>query len=123
MHALKQHCGSFLFDNLQQQWLTDEERELREKQKSTTDFVENRFPLKREGQMAKQLSTDPNDSKRLSVAFGDSAKLVTASGPPVESVISVQCAPKEWPLFNAPNLSSLRVTGYKEKGGTMVSII
>lgn len=120
MRALRQHCGSFYFDNLRQQWLTDEERELQERDKSTTELVENRFSLKREGQMAKQ---DPNDSKRLSAAFGDQAKMVTAAAPPVESVISIQCAPKEWPLFNAPNLSSLRVTGYKEKGGTIVSVI
>lgn len=34
--------------------------------------------------------------------------------------ITVKCAPKEWPLFSAPGLSSMRVVGYKEKGGVLV---
>ena len=123
MRALRQHCGSFYFDSLQRQWLTDEEREHQERRKDNKDSVDTWLPQDRDQQMAKQLSADPSDFKRLSAAFGDDAKLVTAAAPPVESVISVQCAPKEWPLFNAPSLSSLRVTGFKEKGGTMVSTI
>jgi hypothetical protein len=46
-------------------------------------------------------------------------------GPEMEGenqVIQVKCAPKEWPLFSAPGLSSMRVVGYKEKGGTLVSV-
>ena len=35
--------------------------------------------------------------------------------------IQVKCAPKEWPLFSAPGLSSMRLVGYKEKGGMLVS--
>lgn len=124
MHALRQHCGSFYSEILQQQWLTDEEREeLQQRKKTSKLSLDKRAsPTGQLDSMAKQLSAGPTDeSKRLSAAFGDDSKMVTAGAPPVESVISVQCAPKEWPLFNAPNLSSLRVTGFKEKGGTMVS--
>ena len=96
-----------------------------ERDKDSNVSVDSWSSRPRGEKMAKQLkSSDPNgDSKRLSVAFGDDAKILTAAAPPVESVITVQCAPKEWPLFNAPSLSSLRVTGFKEKGGTMVSTI
>lgn len=38
-----------------------------------------------------------------------------------EKGITVKCAPKEWPLFSAPGLSSMRVVGFREKGGTLVS--
>ena len=128
MHALRQHCGSFHWDLLQQQWLTEEERELQEKGKNSRVVADRAPSLSREKKMAKQPPSTlappgADDSNRLSVVFGDDAKLVAADAPPVESVISVQCAPKEWPLFNSPNLSSLRVTGCKEKGGTMVSSI
>lgn len=40
-----------------------------------------------------------------------------------QQVIQVKCAPKEWPLFSAPGLSSMRVVGYKEKGGVLVSLV
>ena len=133
MHSLKQHCGSFQWESLQQQWLTDEEREQlqegrdRDSKLAPVDSWPSPSTQKLR-EMAKPLSSSAggppyDDSKRLSVAFGDDAKVLTAAAPPVESVISVQCAPKEWPLFNTPNLSSLRVTGFKEKGGTVVSII
>ena len=133
MHSLKQHCGSFLLESLQQQWLTDEEREqLQERRERDRKLAPvdswSSTSAQTLREMAKPLSSGPggaplDDSKRLSVAFGDDAKVLTAAAPPVESVISVQCAPKEWPLFNTPNLSSLRVTSFKEKGGTVVSII
>ena len=129
MHALKQHCGSFHWDFLQRQWLTDEERELQEKEKHGRALADSCLSPSGDEKMAKQLSTHPQgaagaeDPNRLSVVFGDDAKLVAADAPPVESVISVQCAPKEWPLFNSPNLSSLRVISFKEKGGTVVSSI
>ena len=125
MHALRQHCGSFYFESLQQQWLTDEERELLERDKASKSLLDRQSCRGSGVTMDNRLSVNPppDNSKRLSAAFGDEAKLLTAGAPPVESVISVQCAPKEWPLFNAPNLSSLRVTGFKEKGGTMVSAI
>lgn len=133
MHSLKQHCGSFQWESLQQQWLTDEEREqLQERDRDSklapVDSWSSSSAQKLR-EMAKPLSSSAggppydDDSKRLSAAFGDDAKVLTAAAPPVESVISVQCAPKEWPLFNSPNLSSLRVTSFKEKGGTVVSII
>lgn len=121
MHALKQHCGSFHWDFLQQHWLSEDERELQSKDCKLFDDACS--SLSRDEKMAQLPGAHPDDSKRLSVAFGDDAKLVTAGAPPVESVITVQCAPKEWPLFDAPSLSSLRVTGVKEKGGTMVSTI
>ena len=131
MHSLKQHCGSFQWESLQQQWLTDEEREqLQERSDRDSKLAPVHSWLSPSAQklreMAKPLSSSAgpyDDSKRLSVAFGDDAKVLTAAAPPVESVISVQCAPKEWPLFNTPHLSSLRVTSFKEKGGTLVSII
>ena len=132
MHSLKQNCGSFQWESLQQQWLTDKEREqLQERDRNSklapVDSWSSSSAQKLR-EMAKPLSSSAqgppyDDSKRLSVAFGDDAKVLTAAAPPVESVISVQCAPKEWPLFDTPNLSSLRVTGFKEKGGTVVSII
>ncbi len=34
--------------------------------------------------------------------------------------VVVKCAPKQWPLFGAPGLSSMRVVGYRERGGTLV---
>lgn len=133
MHSLKQHCGSFQLESLQQQWLTDKEREqLQERRERDRKLAPvdswSSTSAQTLREMAKPLSSGPggppfDDSKRLSVAFGDDAKVLTAAAPPVESVISVQCAPKEWPLFNTPNLSSLRVTSFKEKGGTVVSII
>ena len=127
MHSLRQHCGSFQWESLQQQWLTDEERrQLQERDRDSNAPVGSWSSSGTQKlKMAKpSASSGPpfDDSKRLSVAFGDNAKVLTAAAPPVESVISVQCAPKEWPLFNTPNLSSLRVTGFKEKGGTVVSI-
>ena len=30
--------------------------------------------------------------------------------------------PSQWPLFDAPVLSSVRVTGFTENGGTVVSV-
>ena len=133
MHSLKQHCGSFQLESLQQQWLTDKEREqLQERRERDRKLAPvdswSSTSAQTLREMAKPLSSGPggppfDDSKRLSVAFGDDAKVLTAAAPPVESVISVQYAPKEWPLFNTPNLSSLRVTSFKEKGGTVVSII
>ena len=129
MHALRQHCGSFHWDLLQQQWLSEEERELQKKEKDSSVLADSGPSLSREKKMAKQPPSNSlappgaDDSNRLGVVFGDQAKLVAADAPPVECVISVQCAPKEWPLFNSPNLSSLRITGCKEKGGTMVSSI
>ena len=120
-------------ESLQQQWLKDEEREqLQERRERDRKLAPvdswSSTSTQTLREMAKPLSSGPggppfDDSKRLSVAFGDDAKVLTAAAPPVESVISVQCAPKEWPLFNTPNLSSLRVTSFKEKGGTVVSII
>ena len=66
--------------------------------------------------------TDPQGADRGRLASLQSIRALEAA-PPVESVISVQCAPRDWPLFSAPVLSSLRVTGYKDKGGTMVSLV
>ena len=34
---------------------------------------------------------------------------------------AVKGAPREWPLFSAPGISSMRVVNVKEKGGTLVS--
>ena len=48
---------------------------------------------------------------------------VEAPGAGKEQVgFAVKCAPKEWPLFSAPGLSSLRVVNCRNKGGTLVSI-
>jgi len=35
--------------------------------------------------------------------------------------VAVKGAPREWPLFSAPGITSMRVTNVKEKGGTLVS--
>ncbi len=34
---------------------------------------------------------------------------------------AVKGAPRQWPLFSAPVISSLRIINVKEKGGTLVS--
>ena len=88
-HALRQHCGSFLYDNLRREWGDD-----------------------KEGSFA-----DPS---------GNSSSAKPLKDPAMEEedgrAIKVKCAPKQWPLFSAPGLSSMRVVGSREKGGTLVSI-
>lgn len=39
-----------------------------------------------------------------------------------EGKVVVQSAPREWPLFETPMISSMRVTGFANKGGTVVSV-
>ena len=86
-HALRQHCGSFLYDSIRAEWGVPGASDLLDK---------------------------------------GGVEMETAQGGPVmdgdKQVVKVKCAPKEWPLFSAPGLSSLRVVGYKEKGGVLVSL-
>ena len=79
--ALRQHCGSFLHDNIRREWpIQGEEGENRTEEKNMAD-----------------------EDK------GEEGKVV------------LQCAPREWPLFDTPAISSMRITGFENKGGTVVS--
>lgn len=86
-HALRQHCGSFLYDNIRREWGDWET--------STPDKAKPKCKTPSRGAV-----TDMEGE---------------------QMAIRVKCAPKEWPLFSAPGLSSMRVVGCKEKGGTLVS--
>lgn len=107
-HALRQHCGSFLYDSLRAQWLTDEER------------LELEGEFISEEAATKLAMTDPLGSDRGRLASLQSIRALEVA-PPAESVISVRCAPRDWPLFATPTLTSIRVNDYKDKGGTVVS--
>ena len=79
--ALRQHCGSFLHDNIRRDW-----------------------PI--EGAEAENAAEEKN---------------MADEGKGEEGSVVLQCAPKEWPLFDTPAISSMRVTGFENKGGTVVS--
>ena len=40
-----------------------------------------------------------------------------------EGKVVLQCAPREWPLFETHSISSMRITGFANKGGTVVSVL
>ena len=84
-HALRQNCGSFLYDSISREWLSEEERQ-----------AFDRGDLK------------SHTSETTGATMGD-----------IEE--SVSGLPKEWPLFDSPVLSSVRVTGFVEKNGITVS--
>jgi len=46
-------------------------------------------------------------------------KNMADEGKEEEGRVVLQCAPKEWPLFDTPAISSMRVTGFENKGGTV----
>ena len=84
-HALRQNCGSFLYDSISRDWLSEEERQ----------------------------SLDPVHPSQTAV--------MDKEGGEQEAEESVSGLPKEWPLFDSPTLSSVRVTGFVEKRGVNVS--
>lgn len=92
MHALRANCGSYLYENLQQHWLTDEERRVMQEKGSAG--VQS---------LARGLSSDP-DGRHEHETDREKKKL-----------------PPQWPLFASPTLTTIRVTSYKDIGDTIVS--
>ena len=90
-HALRQNCGSFLYDSISQEWLSEEERQ----------------------------AFDRGDLR----SHTREATGSTAAGTMGDIEESVSGLPKEWPLFDSPMLSSVRVTGFVEKNGIAVRVI
>ena len=93
MHALRAHCGSYLYDSIAQQWLTEEERRAMEGQQ-----VAGPLPAQSNG------DGDGAESSDNEQASQDSS------------------AAMQWPLFGSPTLSTIRVTSYTDRGGTIVSL-
>ena len=99
-HALRQNCGSFLYDNIRREWPVQE-------------------------------SSGPTPAsagkKARSKKMEDSEEWahVEADEVPEDAVSLAEQPqpPKEWPLFNMPAISSIRVTGFEVKSetGTVVS--
>ena len=96
MHALRAHCGSYLHDSLRQHWLTEEERRAMEERDSP-------------GVQSPTCAAD-------SVSGGDDQKECDREGP-----AEVSSFPQQWPLFGSPTLTTIRVTSYRDVGGTIVS--
>lgn len=88
-HALRQNCGSFLYDSISRDWLSEEEKRALEVGNRSSDLV--------------------SSGTVKSLAMSD-----------VEESVSI--LPAQWPLFDAPVLSSIRVTGFEEKNGITVSL-
>ena len=89
-HALRQHCGSFLYSNLRQEW----------------------------GDYGKQ----PGEAAAARLSSNSKLHKDNRMEEEEERAVRVKCAPKQWPLFSAPGLSSMRVVGSREKGGILVSL-
>ncbi|CAI8048087.1 Nischarin [Geodia barretti] len=90
MHALRAHCGSYLYDSIAQQWLTEEERRAMEGRQ-----VAGPLPAQSNG------DGDGAESSDNEQASQDSS------------------AAMQWPLFGSPTLSTIRVTSYTDRGGTI----
>lgn len=101
-HALRQHCGSFLYDNIRRDWLSD----------NATEPAQS-------GKEASSVSLQLGSDSLSSMASQDSWQEVEEND--CEGVSSGRGAPTEWPLFDAPVLSSVRITGVVEAGGCVVS--
>ena len=103
MHALRVHCGSFLYDNLRQQWLSEEERQETEAARSP------------EQTPSSAMSTNEVEGQR------EEAEEKDATGGEEQYVEKEYGLPKEWPLFETSTLATIRVTSYKNEQGTIVS--
>lgn len=90
-HALRQNCGSFLYDSIRSEWGIQQTPSEREKASEKEACRLHHY---------KHGAAEEMDQQKM----------------------TVKCAPKEWPLFSAPGLSSLRVVGHKDRGGTLVSV-
>ena len=101
-HALRQNCGSFLYDNIRREWPVPESSE-------PTQASANK----------KTRSKKMEDSTKST----DSWAHVEVDEATEEAVPPAQEPepPKEWPLFKVPAISSIRVTGFEVKNGTVVS--
>lgn len=95
MHALRVHCGSYLYDSIRQQWLTEEERQAMERRQ-----VAGPLPTSSNGDAEIQENSGPDDPEQLGQKMG---------------------AAVQWPLFGSPTLSTIRVTSYTDRGGVIVS--
>ena len=109
-HALRQNCGSFLYDSIRREWGVGSEPVNKANLKETCGYPTTRNMDQRRAIPA-AITRDMDQRGAIPEAI------------PGQEVVKVKCAPKEWPLFGAPGLSSMRVTSYKEKRGTLVSIL
>ena len=103
MHTLRVHCGSFVYDALREQWLTEEERE------------------EVEGAESRDQSVCPvmSSTGEADVVAGAEEKACGGDGEKGE----VPGLPREWPLFETSALTTIRVVSYKQRQGNIVSVI
>ena len=102
MHALRVHCGSFLYDNLRQQWISEEERQ--------------------EAETARSSEQSPSSAMSTSGVEGQREAEEKDAGEGEEQHEEKEYGlPKEWPLFETSALATIRVTSFKNKQGTIVS--
>ena len=103
MHALNVHCGSFLYDALREQWLTEEEREVVNSEKSRRQSVRPTM----------------SSTEKADVSAGADEEAYEGDGEKGE----VTGLPREWPLFETSALTTIRVVSYKQCQGNIVSVI
>lgn len=102
MHALRQNCGSFLYDSIRREWPLPEEEGRGDRGSKARGGPA--------GAMDEEQSAElpPPNSSSSSNGGGSSE-----AGQLGEGLL-------EWPIFVTPNLTRLRVTGFESRDGQTV---
>ena len=102
-HALRQNCGSFLYDNIRREWPVQESS-------GPSEASGNKKTRSKKKMEDSTKSTDSWAHVEVDEVTEDVASPAQQPEPP-----------KEWPLFKVPAISSIRVTGFEVKSGGVVS--